>query len=614
MSLRDRQLSLAAVRAFSTVPRTFASSRTKSSSFGSIWARMRAPPWVRYNQPHPPPATAPSTVASNTRDRSSTSPSLADPAPRTRARARSPLMYQGTCHGTDELDWEMFRCGNVEIYKFPHFHISKLSARRTAGARLAAVLDLVLLHLAVERGTVEAEDLRRLLLVPVGTLEGLQDRHLLDFCQRAVRRNHEFRRGRGLGAKGFREVIRRNLGPLGDEHAALDHVFELADVAGPPVADQDVVRRRRDRLDVALMTCLVLLEEVLAQERNVLGALAERGHAQGDRVDPEIEVFAQLPVAEGCVEVDIRGADETEVDADDPIAADRPVLTLLDDAKQLGLQIRRHLADLVEQERAPLRHLEEALLVVLRAGERPLLVAKQLRLDQILGNRRAVDLDERPLRPLAVVMDGVGDELFPGPVLALDEDVRVAAGHALYQLEHFVHLLALADDVPEAELPFDLLLQQEVLTDEVAPLDRALQHREQRVWLDGLLDDASRAPLHGFHGLWHAAIARDAANLDVAMDLLELAHQLQPVDIGQQHVGDDNVGLPGLEDFFAARADHRGPDFIALMLEQDLQPLDHRRLVVYGQDTIIPPPARPTSHEYIQKLAQLSRYQTSVGN
>ena len=67
------------------------------------------------------------------------------------------------------------------------------------------------------------------------------------------------------------------------------------------------------------------------------------------------------------------------------------------------------------------------------------------------------------------------------------------------------------------------------------------------------------------------------------VDLLELAQQLEPVGVRQHHVGDDDVGLPGLEDLLAARADHRGADLVALVLEQNLQPLDHRRLVVYGE-------------------------------
>src|SRR5258707_11425365 len=104
MSLRARQPSLAAVCAFATVRRTFESSRVKSSSFGSIWLRIRAPFSVRYKQPQTPPTTAPRMVASNTRDRSSTSASLADQVQRLHVRARSLLIYQGTCHAMVESE------------------------------------------------------------------------------------------------------------------------------------------------------------------------------------------------------------------------------------------------------------------------------------------------------------------------------------------------------------------------------------------------------------------------------------------------------------------------------------------------------------------------------
>src|SRR5262245_56532353 len=51
--------------------------------------------------------------------------------------------------------------------------------RRAAPRALAGVADVVLLHLAVERRPVKTENLRRLLLVPVGPLQRLHDRHLL---------------------------------------------------------------------------------------------------------------------------------------------------------------------------------------------------------------------------------------------------------------------------------------------------------------------------------------------------------------------------------------------------------------------------------------------------
>src|SRR5205814_4859801 len=71
----------------------------------------------------------------------------------------------------------------------------RVGLRRGSALRGALILNVVLLHLAVERRPVEAQDLRRLLLVPVRPLQCLEDRHLLDLGERAVRGNREILRG-----------------------------------------------------------------------------------------------------------------------------------------------------------------------------------------------------------------------------------------------------------------------------------------------------------------------------------------------------------------------------------------------------------------------------------
>src|SRR6185369_2619512 len=134
----------------------------------------------------------------------------------------------------------------------------------------------------------------------------------------------------------------------------------------------------RQRLHVLLIPLPELFEKMIAEKWNVFGPLAKRRHAQRDGVDAEVQILAQLPVAEGRIEIDIRRADQAEIDVDDAVAANRAVLALLQHAKQLRLQVRRHLADLVEKERASLGHLEQAFLVHRRAGERTLLIAKEL--------------------------------------------------------------------------------------------------------------------------------------------------------------------------------------------------------------------------------------------
>ena len=268
---------------------------------------------------------------------------------------------------------------------------------------------------------------------------------------------------------------------------------------------------------------------------------------------------------------------------DDPVAADRPVLALLQHAQELGLQVRRHLPDLVEQQRAALGHLEQAFLVHRGAGERALLVTEQLRLDQVLRDRRAVDLDERALVPLAVEVNRVGDELLAGAVLALQENVRLARRDALDQVEELLHLLALADHVLELVAVLQARLELLVLVDERLLLDRLLELVQETFGIDRLLEEVERPRFHRFDRLRNIPLAGDDNHPGFGIELLEPTNQLDAVHIGQHQVGDDAIGMPRLEDLFAARPNGRGLDLESSVLEQNLQPLGHHRLVVYGE-------------------------------
>ncbi len=88
-----------------------------------------------------------------------------------------------------------------------------------------------------------------------------------------------------------------------------------------------------------------------------------------------------------------------DVDLAGPLAADAADLALLQHAQQLALHAGRHLADLVEEQRAAVGDLEQAARVVLGAGEGAARVAEQRRFEQRLRDRGAVFADER-LRPL----------------------------------------------------------------------------------------------------------------------------------------------------------------------------------------------------------------------
>src|SRR5262252_2347343 len=89
-----------------------------------------------------------------------------------------------------------------------------------------------------------------------------------------------------------------------------------------------------------------------------------------------------------------RGHD-AHVDVLQGVAPDGPHLPRLEHTKELRLKRARELADLVEEERAAVCLFDEPLALSNRVAERAADVPEELALNQVLGDRAAVDRDER---------------------------------------------------------------------------------------------------------------------------------------------------------------------------------------------------------------------------
>ena len=67
---------------------------------------------------------------------------------------------------------------------------------------------------------------------------------------------------------------------------------------------------------------------------------------------------------------------------------------------------------------------------------------------------------------------------------------------------------------------------------------------EQPLGVNRLLEEVERAGLDGLDRSRDVALAGDDDDFGLRIELLELADQLDAVDVGQHHVGDDRVGTP----------------------------------------------------------------------
>ena len=126
----------------------------------------------------------------------------------------------------------------------------------------------------------------------------------------------------------------------------------------------------------------------------------------------------------------MRRADEREVHGHRLPAAERRHHAVLQHAQQPRLEQQRHIADLVEEQRAALGLADAprgALLA--RAGEGAALIAEQLRFDQVLRQRSAVDRDERLVRARAAEVRRAREDLLADARLALQQQGDRLAQH-----------------------------------------------------------------------------------------------------------------------------------------------------------------------------------------
>ena len=163
---------------------------------------------------------------------------------------------------------------------------------------------------------------------------------------------------------------------------------------------------------------------------NVRRALAKRRNGDAHDVETEAEIGAEPVRRDLFVEPAIRGRDDAGVDAARHVLADAPHFPILQHAKQLGLRARRQLAHFVEEDRAAIGFLEEPRALADRAGERAARVAEELRLEQVVGERRAVDRAQAAVAPRTEPMHAAGDELLAAAALPFDEHWKRRARRA----------------------------------------------------------------------------------------------------------------------------------------------------------------------------------------
>ena len=149
-----------------------------------------------------------------------------------------------------------------------------------------------------------------------------------------------------------------------------------------------------------------------------------------DEVDAVEQVLPEGTRGHHALQVAAGGADDPYVRRARGTLAQPLVLPLLEDAQQFDLGGGGQVADLVEEQRAPLRQLEAALAVGTGVGKSPGFVAEELRFEEAFRHPAEVDGHERSVRAVAGAVDGLGDQFLARAALAGDEHRGLGTGYA----------------------------------------------------------------------------------------------------------------------------------------------------------------------------------------
>src|SRR5690349_12411533 len=172
-------------------------------------------------------------------------------------------------------------------------------------------------------------------------------------------------------------MVRLDRSALAGDCQSLHHIMKFSDVAGPIVFFEQCQRIGSDALNAASTMFSCVLEKGSENGRNVVRAFAERWEAELIHVQSIEQIETKTTGLDLNRQVFVSGRDDADVHFDAVRIAEGIDDVIFQDAEQLGLRRKAHLADFVEEERPTGSKLELARFRVLGICEGTALISEE---------------------------------------------------------------------------------------------------------------------------------------------------------------------------------------------------------------------------------------------
>ena len=139
-------------------------------------------------------------------------------------------------------------------------------------------------------------------------------------------------------------------------------------------------------------------QEMLSDLDHVAGALAERRQSNRARPEPKEEILSELARRGHVLQISMRRCNHAHVDLPNSAFSNPANLALLENTQQCTLSSQRQIADLVEQQGAARRRLEETNSIPIGTRKSAAHVTEEIRQEEGLRHSRRVVRYERVSR------------------------------------------------------------------------------------------------------------------------------------------------------------------------------------------------------------------------
>src|SRR6266481_2815155 len=175
------------------------------------------------------------------------------------------------------------------------------------------------------------------------------------------------------------------------------------------------------------------------------------------------EIFPEPACRYFLLQIAITRGDDPRVGHACPIVANTLVSFLLQDPKQLALHLQSNFPDFIQENCAPLRGFKASCPVFDRASEGAFDMPEEFAFEKLLGNRSAIDPDQRLVFALAAAVDFARDQFLACASFAQDEHGGFGGRDEIDLADNLAQGSALADQLAKRARFDDFFLKVGIL-------------------------------------------------------------------------------------------------------------------------------------------------------